>query len=732
MALFYPWSVKRLLLILALPGLLLTVPETASAASCFGQGAREVGPGQVELERGQAVIVKGPSTVISGGDNRICSRLGDVVVILGRKGFNNRVSLGAGDDRVEVRTKAVRNIIRTGAGADRILLAAKSSRSEVDSGPDDDRVLIRAKSSRMTVTTGAGTDQLTASVRASVQRFSSGPGDDRITLEPGARAASRTIRAGLGNDKVKVEAPGGTDVWLGEPGNPLQEADNDLYLGGPGNDQVRDWSGSNQLLGRDGFDRIWSLGQARSVIRGGDGTDWLWAASSGSGRDLILGERGNDKMFSDRGSGTGVRGAYMDGGEGDDWYYGGDGPDTIVAFSGIKKIAAGGGADLVIRNGVGTMRVDGGEGSDTLSYSAHTPPGAYGINGMRIDMREGLARNGRGEDTISGMENLIGSPYDDQITASRQTVSLDGGLGNDALISSDSTVEIDGNQGENVCSGGKQSRCNEHSPGPPPAGSVSVETAADGVVVIEGTDRDDELELLRVTGGVEVRSGQRVAVFDGCEDLGGRVFCPTPELSVLAADSGGGDDQFRSSGTFDDWNLLLEGSAGRDQISGSSGREIIWGIERGATGKGEDMLWMVDGAELDAGPGSDTVRIKNPCGGGLVRGGAGRRDGVVFVGAERGVRASFRTLSASYVTGDCQKKVRFDRSWEGLEGTAYDDVLIGHLSIPTSFLGREGIDTFISKGQASDVIMVGDGGRRNKVVADPSDRIIWDWGLAAY
>jgi len=63
--------------------------------------------------------------------------------------------------------------------------------------------------------------------------------------------------------------------------------------------------------------------------------------------------------------------------------------------------------------------------------------------------------------------------------------------------------------------------------------------------------------------------------------------------------------------------------------------------------------------------------------------------------------------------------------------TRENDVLIGADDRGITFLGRDGIDVFQARNGKYDKITVG-GGRKNKVIADRKDKILWGWGYAAF
>jgi hypothetical protein len=78
-----------------------------------------------------------------------------------------------------------------------------------------------------------------------------------------------------------------------------------------------------------------------------------------------------------------------------------------------------------------------------------------------------------------------------------------------------------------------------------------------------------------------------------------------------------------------------------------------------------------------------------------------------------------------------------DGDVESLEGTKYDDVLIlgkrkKSQGRKRSLLGREGIDTLNSRNGVRDTVTTGDGGRKNNVIADRKDKVIFGWGFAGY
>jgi Ca2+-binding RTX toxin-like protein len=120
--------------------------------------------------------------------------------------------------------------------------------------------------------------------------------------------------------------------------------------------------------------------------------------------DTILGLAGNDRLYGEGGNDT------LDGGLGNDYLLGGQGADTLI----------------------------GGAGIDTASY-------ANSWAAVTVDLRSpGIGADAQG-DSYNGIENVIGSNFDDRLTGDTGDNTLNGGLGNDILV---------GGRGQDILIGG--------------------------------------------------------------------------------------------------------------------------------------------------------------------------------------------------------------------------------------------------------------------------------------
>lgn len=170
--------------------------------------------------------------------------------------------------------------------------------------------------------------------------------------------------------------------------------------------------------------------------------------------DTLIGGEGNDILFAGNAFGnTATMDNTLNGGEGSDIIGGGNsyGENIVV----LNKISGGEGNDLLFPgNFFGTTNInnniiDGGNGTDTLDYSAYNSEG--GSQGVFVDLSNPNPQetNQKGTalistDTISNVENLVGTNYDDTLFGTVGSNDINGGTGNDI---------INGNGGADTLSG---------------------------------------------------------------------------------------------------------------------------------------------------------------------------------------------------------------------------------------------------------------------------------------
>ncbi|QHC94577.1 type I secretion target [Pseudomonas sp. R84] len=135
-------------------------------------------------------------------------------------------------------------------------------------------------------------------------------------------------------------------------------------------------------------------------------------------------------------------------GTGDNIINAGDGNDVLSAGSGNNELHGGAGNDLLY-SGPGNDLLDGGTGSDTASY-------AHATAGVTVNLGLLGAQNtiGAGTDTLTGIENLVGSNFNDTLTGDNNNNVINGGLGNDILNGGGGDDLLIGGMGNNTMTGG--------------------------------------------------------------------------------------------------------------------------------------------------------------------------------------------------------------------------------------------------------------------------------------
>ncbi len=323
---------------------------------------------------------------------------------------------------------------------------------------------------------GAGFDTVdfatsTIGVRASLStRFGQGgdaQGDEYFAVEALAGSAfGDTLDGGL--EANLLDGRGGADGLSGAAGD-------DTLLGGDGDDTLTGGAGADILSGGDGADTADYSGSTDAVtvslatltaaggdaagdvltsiehLTGGDANDML----EGNGAaNLLKGGRGNDTLTGGAGDDT------LEGGRGADVLQGGEGTDVVSyagsefgvlvnladtaanggdaagdVFSSIEIIEASYHADTLIgdagdnrlRGGAGADMIDGGSGFDTADYTT-------AASAVALDLGAGTGTVGDAAgDVLSGIEQVLGSDWNDTLAGGAADETFVGGLGNDAL-----------------------------------------------------------------------------------------------------------------------------------------------------------------------------------------------------------------------------------------------------------------------------------------------------------
>ncbi|WP_425044435.1 calcium-binding protein [Primorskyibacter sp. S87] len=175
-------------------------------------------------------------------------------------------------------------------------------------------------------------------------------------------------------------------------------AEDDLFIGGNGQDQLNGYAGHDMVLGGAGADDLHGA-DGHDTLDGGFGADTL---QGWNGDDQLLGRKGDDVLWGHGGSDR------MSGGQGYDSLHGGEGDDLM----------SGGHQDDVVHGGLGNDLLYGGHGQDTL----------FG---------------GWGNDTLVGQDDAVGRLSPDELGHNIRDY-LNGGGGDDLILAGTDDVVTPG------------------------------------------------------------------------------------------------------------------------------------------------------------------------------------------------------------------------------------------------------------------------------------------------
>lgn len=422
-------------------------------------------------------------------------------------------------------------------------------------------------------------------------------------------------------------------------------------LGTEGDDTLQGGAEDEHLSGLGGND----------ILRAGAGYDNL---AGGPGDDLLDGGADSDWAFYDDASG-GVNVNLATG-----LASGADGNDTLVGIedlsgSAFDDVLTGDAGDNILDGGLGNDTLIGGAGQDTVAYWSAG-------SGVNLNLSTGVASGGRGQDTLVGIENLVGSGFDDVLVGDAQANRLDGAGGPDTLsggagadtfvLGGDNPLEIDritdlGNGDTLQFNGDALAivilRGDDASA--LAVGQVMLGTPSAGVTrVYVGTNSAPGADLT-----VELAGSFVVEEFTTQYAPYGSLLFDTALNQPRTLTGTPGDDTLQG-GNRDD---TIQGGAGSDDLNGSLGNDLLNGDE------GYDLL--------TGGPGNDTLN------------GGAESDWAFYLSATGPVNVNLATGRASGADGNDTLS-----GIEHLYGSVFDDVLTGD-DEDNTLNGLAGNDTLV-------------------------------------
>ncbi|SDY83415.1 calcium-binding protein [Nitrosomonas sp. Nm33] len=281
------------------------------------------------------------------------------------------------------------------------------------------------------------------------------------TLISGDNGAA--LRGGLGNDILQ----GGVGFDWAYYDDATSSVTVNLAAGtssgGAGNDTL---NGIEGVIGSSYNDTLYGpnlRGGLGNDILQGDGYGWSWAyyddatssvtvnlvtgtSSGGAGNDTLSGiENITGSAYNDTLTGDGNYNT-LDGGKGNDWLVGGLGYDSLNGGDGNDHLD-GGEDDDNLTGGQGDDVLQGGTGFDRATYWD-------AISSVTVNLATGTASGGAGNDTLTGIEGITASGYNDTLIGDNSNNELNGGDGDDTVNGGDGDDTLRGEWGNDVLQGG--------------------------------------------------------------------------------------------------------------------------------------------------------------------------------------------------------------------------------------------------------------------------------------
>jgi len=544
-----------------------------------------------------------------------------------------------------------------------------------------------------------------------------GAGDDTLVGQGGADI----LNGGAGTDTanyyysataVTANLATGVNTGGSAAGDTFASIEN--LHGSAHNDTLTGDAGVNTLWGYDGNDTL-EGGAGADTLDGGDGTDTASYAGSSAGVTIDIrpstgtgtgGDAEGDLLTSIENITGSAHGDTLWGNDGANVLTGGAGDDSFVGGGGNDTISGGDGNDT-LRGSAGDDSLDGGTGNDTAYYDWSTAA-------VTVDLLAGSA-TGEGTDTLTNIENVVGSAYNDALYAAVGGSVLAGGDGNDNLIAGAGADTLNGGAGldwANYYFSTAGVTVNLET-GVVSGGYAQGDTLID-IDWVAGSDFSDVLtgnadaNTLRGMAGDDVLEGGAGAdAIDGRDGIdtasyAGSSAGVTIDLQLNTAAGGDAEGDALLSieniigSAYDDTLIgdananTLDGAAGNDTLTGREGADTLLG------GAGDDILNGRQGADvLDGGAGIDAAWYNV---------------------SDAGVTVDL--AAGTGLGGDAQGDVL--SNIENIVGSAHNDVLIGWTEGNT-LSGGFGNDTLY--GQAGNDILNG-GGDNDTLVGGTGDDIL--------
>ncbi|MEX2237744.1 MAG: hypothetical protein WEB00_09445 [Dehalococcoidia bacterium] len=331
----------------------------------------------------------------------------------------NRIDGNGGDD--EIGGVFSNDTLNGGAGNDNI-----------DGGPHDD--VINGNTGEDDIDGDTGTD--TVSYAGEVEELIIDLQLDRATLLTSPTTtedlfAVENITGGNSSDLIAGDAAPNTLRGGAGPDVIVGRGDVDQLFGDLGDDDLSGGSSVDGLDGGEGSDTAF-FGEESVIVRIAERV----AVMASGDEDLVSIENATGSPFSD----------ILHGDDGPNVLDGGGAGDIVEGLGGDDTLLGGPGDDAIVP-GDGTAIIDGGDDRDLLIYENISGP----VN-ANLNLQRTLGSDGN--DTLEGIEDLIGTEFNDTLVGDDNDNRLSGAAGLDIIIGNGGADGLFGGTENDFLSGG--------------------------------------------------------------------------------------------------------------------------------------------------------------------------------------------------------------------------------------------------------------------------------------
>ncbi len=533
---------------------------------------------------------------------------------VGAATVNVTVNLAAGTASGFASSTNIENLI---GGSDNDNLTGNDSANTLDGGADNGADTLRSLGGSDSLIGGGGDDILDGG--AGNDTMVGGAGNDTYFVDSLLDVVTEV--AGGGNDTVYTTIAGFTAanveniILVGAaPGAPVGQTlvgdgGPNTLTGGAGNDTLIGGGGNDILNGGDGNDTfMYTIGDGADSVDGGAGNDTLIITGTAANNTLDVVFNGSELTNFEGGTLVNVESVSADmlgnGAAGDTLSYvgttaavtvnlgasaasgftsianienvtGGSGIDTLIGSLGVNTLSGGDGADT-LTGGAGADTVNGDGGNDRFiatladgndAYNGGAGVDTYDLSGTTAaaTITATTATSAQiGNDTLTSIENVIGSQGADTITLDAVDNLIDGQGGNDTISAGDGADTIIGGAGNDTVNGND-------------GADRFMATTGDGNDTYNGNAGADTYDLSLTTAGATITATTATGLEIGTDTL----------TSIANFVGSQGTDTITGNGGAN----TIDGQAGADTLNGGAGGDTLNG--------GADGDILIGGADVD-------------------------------------------------------------------------------------------------------------------------------------